>query len=123
MNKNKIPETSIEAFNSLRSEDMIKTYNNILYSLSILKEATYEEMASFLKCEPGKIWRRLSELHEKYHLIYRPGNKRKLKSNRPSYTWKLSNPDMENIVVTERFPKGKASHEYAKDLFTQQALF
>lgn len=116
----KNPETSLAAFKSLQSEEMIKTYNDILAALSILGEGTTEEVAKVMKCHPGKVWRRFSELHEKYKLIHRPGTQRVLKSGRKGYTWKL-NPEVEPLITTvERILPGKSVSDYSK-AFNQPA--
>lgn len=121
MAKRKLPDTSLEAFRALQSEEMIKTYNDILATLSVLGESTFEEIAKFLKCKPDKIWRRMSELHEKYKLIHRPGTKRVLKSGRKGYTWKL-NPEVEPLIATvDRILPGKTVSEYSK-AFNQPVL-
>ena len=44
--RRKNPDTSLAAFKSLQSEEMIKTYNDILAALSVLGEGTTEEVES-----------------------------------------------------------------------------
>lgn len=89
--KRQLAETSIEAFKSLDPRELNETYRQILYALDEIGEGTFEDIASFLKCAPGKIWKRMSELG-KMELTYRPGNKRKLKSGKMGFTWMKSSP-------------------------------
>ena len=89
--KRQLPETSIDAFKSLDPRELNETYRQILFSLDQLGEATFEEIASFLHVSPARIWKRMSELG-KMELIYRPGNKRKLKSGRMGFTWMKVSP-------------------------------
>lgn len=89
--KRKNPETSIAAYKSLEPEELREIYKNIIKALGQLGEGTYEEIAAYLKESPARIWKRLSELH-RMELIYRPGNKRLLKSGRNGFTWMLTNP-------------------------------
>lgn len=121
MAKRKLPETSLAAFKSLQSEEMIKTYNDILAALSVLGEGTTEDVAKLMKCHPSKVWRRFSELHEKFKLIHRPGTQRVLKSGRKGYTWKL-NPEVEPLIATvDRVLPGKTVSDYSK-AFNQPVL-
>jgi predicted transcriptional regulator len=87
----KMPETSIESYRSLDPRQLNETYRQILYALDEIGEGTFEDIASFLKCNAGKIWKRMSELG-KMELAYRPGNKRKLKSGKMGFTWMKTSP-------------------------------
>lgn len=90
MAKNKnIPDTSREAFQQLDPSKLGETYRSILYALSKLGEATTEECAAFMRIDHAKLWKRYSEL-AKMGLIYRPGNKRLLRSGRNGFTWRLT---------------------------------
>lgn len=109
-------ETSIEAFHSLKSEEMRKTYLDIIWALSVIKTGTFENIATFLKCSPGKIWRRLGELESKYNLIHRPGEKKPLKSGRNGFVWKLNS----DTPIVERPIPGKTVSDYSK-AFNQPA--
>lgn len=130
MSKRKIPETSREAFASLQPSEIKETYDGILNALSIIKEGTFEDIAKAMKCKPDKVWKRLSELHDKYDLIYRPGNKRVLKSKREGYTWMLTVAGEANAKVTEKAVPGKTVSDYSKSINklsdpsrTQKTLF
>jgi hypothetical protein len=109
-------ETSREAFASLKPCEIKETYDGILNALSIIKEGTFEDIAKAMKCKPDKIWKRLSELHEKYGLIFRPGNKRVLKSGRPGFTWRLTIEGEENVKITDTALPGKSVSDYSKDI-------
>lgn len=87
----KLQETSLEAYRSLDPRQMQDIYRQVLVALDELGEATFEELAANLKVSPARVWKRLSEM-AKMELIYRPGNKRKLKSGRMGFTWMRSNP-------------------------------
>lgn len=89
--KRKNPETSIDAYKSLDPQQLNETYRQILSALDSLGEGSFEDIAAFLKEPPAKIWKRLGELG-KMELIYRPGNKRMLKSGRMGFTWMRTNP-------------------------------
>ena len=67
-----------------------------------------------MKCHPRKVWRRFSELHEKFKLIHRPGTQRVLKSGRKGYTWKL-NPEVEPLITTvDRILPGKPIQDISR---------
>jgi predicted transcriptional regulator len=91
MGKRKNPETSIDAYKALDPRQLNDTYRQILLALDSLGEATFEEIAAWLKCSPVKIWKRMSELH-RMELVYRPGNKRLLKSGKRGFTWMKGAP-------------------------------
>lgn len=87
----KMPETSIDAFKSLDPRELNETYRQILHALDEIGEGTFEDIAAFLRLSPAKVWKRMSEL-AKMELIYRPGNKKKLKSGRSGFTWMKISP-------------------------------
>lgn len=116
MSNVKMPSTSIEAFHSLQSEEMKETYNGILNTLSAIKEGTFEDIAKGMKCKPDKVWKRLSELHEKYMLIYRPGGKKILKSGRKGFVWRLTDLGIENIGSVESILPGKTIADYSRSI-------
>lgn len=121
--KTTYPETSREAFASLRKEELNQTYKDIIRALGALNEATYEEIATFLMQPSSKIWKRMSELL-KMEVVYRPGNKRPLKSNRLGFTWKLTNPgETPQPVTLNKKIEGKSVGEYAQAILKQQDLF
>ncbi len=84
----KVPETSLEAYRSIDIKTLSEIYHDILKSLGILGEATFEEISANLRIDKSRVWKRMSEL-ERMELVYRPGNKRLLKSGRNGYTWML----------------------------------
>lgn len=107
-------ETSIEAFKSLQSKDLEQTYIGILSALSVIKIGTFEDIAKQMKSKPDKIWKRLSELHGKYMMIYRPGDKKKLKSGRDGFVWSLSSLGEEVIGDSVSVLPGKTIADYSR---------
>jgi predicted transcriptional regulator len=88
MSKKRPPETSIDARNSLRPEDLADIYQKILKGLERLGTASNEQLASYLTIEHSRIWKRVSELN-KMGLIFRPGHKVPTKTGRQSFVWQL----------------------------------
>jgi predicted ArsR family transcriptional regulator len=111
---NKPPETSIEAFKSLEDCEIKKTYEGILNALAIIKEGNFEDIAKAMKCKPDKVWKRLSELHEKYMLIYRPGGKKLLKSGRKGFVWKLTDLGIELSGANVSVLPGKTIQDFSR---------
>lgn len=111
------PETSKEAFRSLTAKELSDTHKSIVSALSVLGEATTEEVAAYLREPHAKIWKRFSEL-AKNEVIHRPGHKRLLKSGRNGYTWMLSTEHTPKTTAQENvFKNGqKSSTDYAKSL-------
>ncbi len=120
-----VPETSKEAYRSLRAEELRDTYKKILSALNVLGEATTEETAAFLKIPHERIWKRFSEI-ERMELIYKPGNKRMMKSGRNGFTWRLTTPNKtESKLPTEfNYKKEKTTTEqFANNIIKQSSLF
>jgi predicted transcriptional regulator len=115
MGKRKNPETSDEAFKSLVPEEIREIYRKILASLSVLGEADFEEIAAHAKVDKGSVWRRMNELM-KMDLIYRPGNKRKLKSGRFGYTWMLTSDVLPKTKAAEKVLQGKTVADFSRDI-------
>lgn len=118
MTKRKNPETSVEAFRSLTADQLTDTYKAILSALDVIGEGTFEEISITAKMDKARVWKRLSELH-KMELIYRPGNKRMLKSGRLGYTWMKTTESLKKVEVEKSLP-GKTVSEYSKDLIKKQ---
>lgn len=121
MSKRKHIETSIDAYKALQPEQLRQTYKDILFALSQIGEGTSEQIADALRVPHAKIWKRVSEM-ARMSLIYRPGTKRLMSSGSMGYTWKLTLPGQSVEKVTEAFPKGKGSNEFAKQII-QNTLF
>jgi predicted transcriptional regulator len=96
----KIIETSQEAYHSLDAKQLNERYCKIISALNSLGEATTQEVAAFLKVPHETIWKRFSELAS-MQMIYRPGNKRLMKSGRNGFTWMLCNPQKVEKQKTE----------------------
>jgi predicted ArsR family transcriptional regulator len=117
MGKRKNPETSNAAYKSLDPENLNERYTLILEALGKIKEGTFEQIAKAAGLQDKVVWKRLSELAAS-KLIYRPGNKRKLKSGREGYTWMLTGDVAEKMQNRERALGGKAVSDYSKDITT-----
>lgn len=115
------PETSQEAFKALQPEQLRQTYKDILFALSQLGEATTEQIADALKVKPDKIWRRVSEML-RMELIYRPGNKRLLKSGKNGFTWKRAAPGETTETVSEKALPRVTVSDFSKKIL-QPTLF
>lgn len=107
MNNRKNPQTSIDAFKSLEADKLNERYKKILDALATIGEGTFEEIAVAAKLDKSIVWKRLGELATK-QLIFRPGRKRLLKSNRSGFTWMLTNgatpktTEQENVFRTTK---------------------
>lgn len=89
MTKNKMPDTSIEAYQSLNPETIRDIYKRILWALTQIGEGHYEDISIALKEKESRVWKRLKELSD-MNLIYRTENKKVLSSGRKGYTWKAT---------------------------------
>ena len=117
MKKKLPPETSCEAFHSLDPTQLAEIYRKIISALSVLGEATSQETAAYLKIDHSRIWKRHSEL-EKTGLIYRPGNKRPLRSGRMGFTYMLTKEGLPTTMAHEKALTGKSIVDYSRKLIT-----
>lgn len=127
MTKRKVIETSQAAYQSLQPEHLAEIYRKILGSLAVLGEATTQEVAAHMRIDHAKVWKRFAELRE-MNLVYRPGNKRPLKSGRSGYTYMLSDNSLPKTESIEKALKGASIVDYSRKLIpkakpTQQHLF
>lgn len=116
MSERKNPETSIAAYKSLDVTQLTQMYKDIISALTVIGEGTFEDVAAHLKVDKARVWKRMSEL-ERMELVYRPGNKRVLKSGRSGFTWMLriaATPKVEK--ATERSPKGESVGDFSKKI-------
>ncbi len=100
MPKRKVPETSIEAHDSLSPEYLNDTYRVITKSLSEIGKGTVEDIAAHAKIDKHAVWKRMSELL-KMDAIYRTEEKKKLKSGRKGFVWMLSEKYIIKTVVAK----------------------
>lgn len=89
---NTLPDTSHEAYKSIKGEILSNHHKQIIDTLAILKKATAEEIAIYLDWDDkNRAARRMSEL-EREQIVYKPGEKRKTKYGRNAYVYSLTNP-------------------------------
>jgi hypothetical protein len=98
-------ETSLVKQGSFDPTQLSDIHRNILYALSQLFEATFEEIAAYLHVEKSTIWKRLSELDKK-GLIYHPGTKKALRSGRAGKIWRLTDCSLPKTTTAEKMLKG-----------------
>lgn len=111
-----VPETSRAAYESLDPEKISDIHRKILWALSqLMEDATYEEIAAFLKIEKSKVWKRISELL-KAGLIYRPGTKKALRSGRAGYTYRLTDVATPKTQAFEKALKGHSIAYYSRKI-------
>lgn len=116
MTKKQIPDTSKAAYESLEQSELAEIYRKIMYALVLIGEGTTEEIAASAKISHERIWKRVSELG-KMDLIYRPGNKRPMRSGRLGYTWMLTLKGVPKTEAAERALKtGKSVADYARNI-------
>lgn len=117
----KKPETSLEAYRSLKPDKIQQIYTDIIRALSVIGEGTFEDIASWLKIDKSRVWKRLSEM-QKLGMIYNTGRKKLLKSNRNGFTWMLTNGTTPKTQEQANvFNKGtKSATDYAKTLLSNQ---
>jgi hypothetical protein len=83
------PDTSTKAYYSIKNEARENHQSKIIEALKFLGSATYEEISSFLKWDDkNRAARRLAEL-ERLQIVFKPGEKKKTKSGRDAYVYKL----------------------------------
>lgn len=110
-------ETSIEAYNSLKPETLRDTYQNILNALTVLKEASSEQIATYLNVEHSKIHKRTSEMErEPYKLIFRPGHKVPSKSGRNCYVWQIREVYSKEVAPEKYTSKTVSASDHANNI-------
>lgn len=115
----KKPETSNEAWRSITNEQLNDTYKQIVYALNQIGEGTFEDIASFLKVDKTKIWKRMSEL-ARMEIVYRPGNKRVLKSGRNGFTWMLCGKGVNKTTTENKKQQGKSITDHTRTITSIQ---
>lgn len=127
--KNKVPDTSVEAYKSLNPAKLAKTYRGIILALTKISSGHFEDIAYQMKVEPDVVWKRLSELN-KAGIIRRSGYKKILKSGRMGYMWELTTKGMPKTDKDMKALKDKPTiSDYSRNIETiskqakQQNLF
>jgi len=86
-----LPVTSKEAYKQVTIAMLDAHHKKIIETLKILKEAIYEDIATFAGLDRHQVGRRLNEL-EKRQVVFKPGTQKKTSKNRNAFTYKLCNP-------------------------------
>lgn len=94
------PQTSIDAFRSLDPVKLSDTYKKIVLALAELGSGTFEDIAKKMKVDKSVVWKRLSEL-ERANILYRPGNKKTLKSGRLGFVWMIISLDAISSIIED----------------------
>ena len=110
------PQTSIEAYKSLKPEQVRDVYVKIKHALSILKLANTEQIADHLKMPHPQVHKRTSEM-ERLEMIYKPGTKSMMKSGRMGYNWALRGIDLGQLPETNQYTsKVKSAGQIASSI-------
>jgi len=113
MAKRKVAATSRAAYDSLTADKLREDYKKIMSALSVLGEATSEQIAGKLKCKPDKVWKRLSEL-KKADVLYKPGNRRPLKSGCMGFTWALTEKGKQIVESSQELLPGQTVQDFSR---------
>lgn len=111
MKKKCPPQTSIDAFHSLDPEKISQIQKDIVMALRVKGPMTYEQIASHLKKDPSRIWKRMSEGH-RMGIVERTGERRKMASGRDGFIWKAT----DLLPITEKAIEGKAVVDFSRAL-------
>ena len=118
MPKRKNPETSNEAYRSLREVEIAATQQKICAALEVLQTGTYEDVADFLKMDAARIWKRMSEIH-RFGLIHRTGDRKTMKSGRQGFVWAPGGTP-KIIKKKERVMRGKTVSQFSKEILSDR---
>jgi predicted ArsR family transcriptional regulator len=110
------PETSIEAWHSVKNSMPEEHHAKILKALAELKSASAEQISTITNLDHWQVNRRLSELERK-QLIYKPGGKVPTKTGRSANLWTLTTPPEPVIRKRIQIPA------YSGKKFIQPNLF
>lgn len=113
MSKNKVAQTSVEAFRKLDPDKLAETYRGIINALGVLGEATSEAIATKMKVKPDKVWKRLKELMDN-GLLYKPGTRKPLKSGCNGFCWALTEKGKLLVSVPAAPPAGKTIADFSR---------
>lgn len=111
----KNPSTSIDAYKSINAEQKREIYKKIKSALQVIGKGTFEQIANHLEMDASKIWKRLSEM-ERLEIVFRPGEKDKLKSGRRGLVWYLTGSSFPKDRIVEKVPKGKSVADYSRSI-------
>lgn len=115
------PETSVEAYHSLKFDDIRNVYVAILKALGEMGQGTSEQVAIHTGIPHERLWKRFSEL-ERDEKIYNTKIKHKNKSGRNAFQYALRGSETK-LPETERVMEGNNVSLYAGKLLHQPDLF
>ena len=99
--KHKHPETSHEAWNSVKDTPMLSDHHNkIIEGLTKIGNGYYEEIALASNLTNEQCHKRLSEL-ERLGLIEKDGNKKKTSSGRNAFCYRIVPPKKVDVGVSK----------------------
>ena len=113
--KTKQPETSLAAYHSLDHESVASIQNKIVDALKIIGTGTSEQVATHLKMEHSRIWKRFSEL-EKDGRIINTQSKRMNRSGRNAFVYSLPDQQNNDLKKVERISKGESISDISRNI-------
>lgn len=116
----KLPDTSLEALDSVSIEMLADHHRKIVNALSMLGTANYERIAAQVGMEPHAVGRRLKELIE-MEMIYKTENKSLTKSGRKAYDYCLTGRGMPTTdnMIKEAYGKIKTEDPSENETFSK----
>lgn len=115
------PETSQEAYHSLKFDDIKNVYVAILRALGEIGQGTSEQVATHTGIPHERLWKRFSEL-ERDEKIYNTKIKHKNKSGRNAFQYALRGSETK-LSETEKIMTGNNVNHYAGKILSQVDLF
>lgn len=112
--KGKQPQTSLEAYHSLDPDNLSNLRDWIVDALKVIKQGTSEEIATHLKLDHGKIWKRISETVKEGRIV-NTGAKKQNKSGRNAFIYSLPNSE-EVFTPVEKIPKGNTISHFSRNI-------
>lgn len=118
--ENKLPDTSLEAYDKVTPEQLRDIYIRIKNALIVLGKANYDTIAKYLRLSDiNMVSRRTAEM-ERLKIIYKPGTKSLTSRNRNAYDYSLTGTEVTIFTLPERYVKGETTAaDYASQIIAK----
>lgn len=114
MNKKSIPQTSLDAYASLKPEQMRTIYRKIIEALKVIGQGTSQQISAYLTLDDEVVRKRLSEL-KKMGILYKPGHKVPTKKGCDAYVWQICKAGAKTDLQNKLIP-GPTIQDYSKTI-------
>lgn len=114
MSKKSVPQTSKDAYASLKPQQLRAIYRKIVEALKVMGEGSSQQISAYLTLDDEVVRKRLSEL-QKMGILYKPGHRVPTKKGCTAYVWQICKAGAKTELQNKLMP-GPSVQDYSRTI-------